>query len=289
MSDIFSNPSPRSAYLTALLCTFALLLVSAPTLGAKQEGRTVDVPSALEVTIDNRKRMTFQPRHLLYQANQRWIIEPGKHLVLRAAESEGKRYALVPLVRVIQPPNAYRNIHEPFVDESLSEKCGSIVRHHAAFDMETTVLEARTWISADSPCDHVDRWDRRFIVRDLPTDFYYTRHASIEEGEAAIAARRIRERQQEALERDRAIRQQEDRARENQLNAAAKRLIGATVCTVRNGMGHAGYTEQVSPDTGRIRIRVVRQFNPANNRFLLTSQPEQNVWEDPDDWYICTL
>ena len=76
---------------------------------------------------------------------------------------------------------------------------------------------------------------------------------------------------------------------ELQLSAPAKRLIGATICTVRNGMGHAGYTEQLSHDTGKIRIRVVRQFDPANNTFLLNPQPEQNIWDDPDNWYICSF
>ena len=287
MSGIFER---QSAAIVLAICSFAtlsLLFAPMPAIGAKPQGKTVDIPAALEVTIDNRIRMTLQPRHFYYGLGERWVVEQGKHLVGQAAEVGGRRYALVTLIRVRQPSQAHRATREPYVDESLSEKCGSVVRHYAAFDMETTVLEERTWVAADSPCEHADRWARRFNLDGLPTEFYFTKHSSIKEGEAAIAERKVREEQEQARQERLAAWRQEQQMQELQLSAPGKRQIGATVCTVRNGMGHAGYTEQVSPDTGKIRIRVIRQFDPANGRFLLSSQPEQNVWEDPDNWYIC--
>lgn len=287
MSDISDRKSSGVSLVTCSLAALSFLLASTPALGAKPQGRTVGVPAALEVTIDVRMRMTFQPRNIYHNLSGRWIIEPGKHLVTHAAEVNGKRYALVPLLRLSQSSPERRAVREPYLDESLSEKCGSLVQHYAAFDMETTVLEERTWVAAESPCEHADRWARRFNIGDLPIEFYFTKHASIEEGEAVIAERKAREEQEQARQERLAASQREQQIQELQLNALAKREIGATVCTVRNGMGHAGYTEQVSPDTGNIRIRIVRQFNPANGRFLLNPQPEQNVWDDPSNWYIC--
>lgn len=52
-------------------------------------------------------------------------------------------------------------------------------------------------------------------------------------------------------------------------------------------MGYAGYTEQANEDTGRIRVRIVRHFNPASGQFLLNTPPEENVWEHTDNWYLC--
>src|SRR5690606_33850318 len=136
-------------------------------------------------------------------------------------------------------------------------------------------------------CEHADRWARRFNLDGLPTDFFFTKHASIEEGEAVIAERKVRVEQEQDRQERLAAWRPEPQIQELQLSATATRLNEATVCIVRNGMGHAGYTEQVSPDTGKIRIRVVRQFNPENGRFLLNPQPEQNIWDDPDNWYVC--
>ena len=103
------------------------------------------------------------------------------------------------------------------------------------------------------------------------------RRAALEREKAAIE-QRAQETEQEQR------RQQEVVSR---IDAPAKRQVGASVCIVRNGMGYAGYTEQVNEETGRIRIRVVRQFNPVNGRFLLKSLHEENIWEHPDNWYLC--
>ena len=69
--------------------------------------------------------------------------------------------------------------------------------------------------------------------------------------------------------------------------APAKRQIGATVCQRRSHIGLAGYTEQVSPDNARIRIRIVRHFHPSNGRFLFAVPAEEHVWDEPDNWYLC--
>ena len=93
------------------------------------------------------------------------------------------------------------------------------------------------------------------------------------------------EQQQQANEAEQEQRRQQDIV--SRMEAPAKRQIGASLCIVRNGMGYAGYTEQLNEETGRIRIRVVRQFNPATGRFLLSSPPEESIWEHPDNWYLC--
>src|SRR5690606_24850223 len=78
MSGIFER---QSAAIVLAICSFATLLLlfaPMPAIGAKPQGRTVDVPAALEMTIDNRVRMTFQPRHFYYGLGERWVVEQGK-------------------------------------------------------------------------------------------------------------------------------------------------------------------------------------------------------------------
>ena len=91
----------------------------------------------------------------------------------------------------------------------------------------------------------------------------------------ASARRVASDREKAAIEQQANEAEQEQRRQQDivsRMEAPAKRQIGACLCIVRNGMGYAGYTEQLNEETGRIRIRVVRQFNPATGRFLLSSR-----------------
>lgn len=163
-----------------------------------------------------------------------------------------------------------------------------MVQHFAAIDMETQSLHNRTWVFTRSDCDIGDRWDQRFwLARGYTPDGFLVR-----EEPAAAAAERKAEIDRTARLAE-AVAEEEKRARRQQqelllqLEAPAKRQIGATVCKKRGPIGFAGYTEQVSPDTGRIRVRIVRHFDASNGRFLLATPPEENAWDDPDNWYRC--
>ena len=259
-----------SGYLVALLACVGFPLA---TFGQTQ-GRTVSVHPSLEMEISS-NGMTVLPGNPL-RAGELWIIPAGTHPVRRVAEVDGRRYALIPMT--LQNKVERR----PYYAYIRGYKCGSDVRHYAAVDLETRELKTKTWLTSDEPCEGVDYWDKGFRVRDidLPINFSIRQHESVASGEVAIADRRQRE-------QDDAIRRRQEVSRANNTAAPAKRVIGTTLCSIRHGMGYAGYTEQVSEETGRISIRIVRHFNPANGRFLKNISPEENIWEHPDNWYMC--
>ena len=255
--------------LVALAC-FSL----PPAVHGQTMGRTVGVHPSLEMEISS-PGMEMIPANPL-RAGERWIIPAGTHRVSRIAEVDGKRYALIPMT--LQNKVERR----PYYSYIRGYKCGSRVRHYAAVDLETRELKMKTWLTSDEPCDNVDYWDKGFRARetDLPLTFTIRQHDSIASGEAAIAGRR----QQEQVD---AIRRRQEAANRNAADAPKKRVVGTPVCSIRRGMGYAGYTEQANEDTGRIRVRIVRHFSPASGQFLLNTPPEENVWEHTDNWYLC--
>lgn len=211
-----------------------------------------------------------------------WYIAPGNYTIKREAHVAGRRYALIPWAR-----------RQPDADVIREEKkgpggCKTDVQHYAAIDIQTNTLHDRSWIYTGGDCDAGDRWDQRIW---LAPGFAFSGFRVLEESSSAASARMAAsEREKLAAERQ-AQEAETERRRQQEVvaekDAPAKKQIGASLCVVRNGMGYAGYTEQVNEETGRIRIRVVRQFNPGNGRFLLSSSPEENIWDHPDDWYLC--
>lgn len=251
---------------------------------AAANGQTIFVDPEVVVTVETSKGVHahISPPLVPVTFSGLWYIEPGSYTIRREARVDGRRYALIPWAR--------RQPDEKIILEEKKDKagCRSVVQHFAAIDMETQELQNRTWVFTRSDCDIGDRWDQRFwLARGYTGDDFLVR----EEPAALVAERKTEAdraaRLAEALVQEEHREQQRHQEALLQLEAPAKRQIGATVCKTRGPIGFAGYTEQVSPDTGRIRVRIVRHFDASNGRFLLATPPEENVWDDPDNWYRC--
>lgn len=277
----------RSARLWAsigAIAVLSLVAVSTAIARSKAAGHTVSVDPAVEIRVDTPKGINAYVSHPLIPVtfSGLWHIPPGSYAIRREAHVDGRRFALIPWARRQPDENA-------IVEEKKDKAgCRSTVQHFAAIDMETHELHDRTWIYTRSDCDIGNRWDQRFwLAPGFSRDGFHVR----QESAAAAADRRAAEEQETRLAAERT--QEADRAERRQheaimlAEAPAKRQIGAAVCQRRSHIGLAGYTEQVSPDNGRIRIRIVRHFDPSNGRFLLAVPAEENVWDEPDNWYLC--
>ena len=251
---------------------------------AVQAGETVMVDPGTEITVETTKGIRAYISHPLIPVtfSGLWYIAPGTYTIKREAHVAGRRYALIPWAR--RQPNA-DFIRE---DKKGPDGCKAEVQHYAAIDIQTNTLHDKTWIYTGGDCDAGNSWDQKLW---LAPGFAFNGFQVREELASVASGRRAAsEREKVAVER-RVQEAEQDRLRQKsvaaEMDAPAKRQIGASLCVVRTGMGYAGYTEQVNEETGRIRIRVVHQFNPANGRFLLSSPPEENIWEHPDNWYLC--
>ncbi len=71
------------------------------------------------------------------------------------------------------------------------------------------------------------------------------------------------------------------------LTLSEKRKIGTRICRIDGGIRYVGFTEGVSPDNGKIQIRVAEaqlggRADSTPGRF----QPSI-VWDSPDRWELC--
>lgn len=101
---------------------------------------------------------------------------------------------------------------------------------------------------------------------------------------------------QEWLDMDR--RQTEDKQRVAGLEAlaeryrddgsrAAKTKIGARVCQEERGVRYVGFTEGISPDNGKIQIRVTNARYAAHPSVSPGGFQPSIIWANPDDWESC--
>lgn len=267
-----------------VIAAIGLAGASAADARSKSRGETALVDPAVVITVDAPKGVNAYISHPLIPVtfSGLWYIAPGSYTIRREAHVDGRRFALIPWAR--RQPDARLILEE----KKDTAGCRANVQHFAAIDMDTQELHDRTWIFTRSDCDIGDRWDQRFwLAPGYSADGFQVR----QESASAVAERRAAGQRaaQLAEQREHEAKREERRQHEElmQAEAPAKRQIGATVCQKGNVTGYAGYTEQVSPDTGRIRVRIVRHFESSTGRFLMTRPPEENVWDDPDNWYLC--
>lgn len=71
------------------------------------------------------------------------------------------------------------------------------------------------------------------------------------------------------------------------LTLSEKRKIGARICRIEGGIRYVGFTENVSPDNGKIQVRVAdAQLGGRTGSTPSGFQPSI-VWDSPDRWELC--
>ena len=71
------------------------------------------------------------------------------------------------------------------------------------------------------------------------------------------------------------------------LALSEKRKIGARICRIDGGIRYVGFTEGVSPDNGKIRIRVADAQLGGHASSTLGGFQPSIIWDAPDRWELC--
>lgn len=66
-----------------------------------------------------------------------------------------------------------------------------------------------------------------------------------------------------------------------------KQKIGTRICRIESGIRYVGYTEAVSPDNGKIQIRVADAHFDGHPRSHPGGFQPSILWGNPDDWDLC--
>ena len=268
--------------------TFALalsLLAATASAGAKKESPTsyelVPLDPRLEVQVDVLQRVWAKdkPRGLakLLPTMGALVLQPGRYRLEFGLRSGEKEWLLVPYV--LRADGMERS---PDSSMSVVSGCNSRFRRFLALDRVTREFASRVWrvqlhrCSNNSAETSVDgEWTQQLQFQE-PGRVVIGGFRSIEE---AVAAERADLASQAA-----AI--AATRAAEAE-NVPLKRQIGARLCKTVGEWQFVGFTEAVSPDTGKVQIRLVDQLHVGAPSLRAGEFREQTLWDHPDLWTLC--
>lgn len=231
------------------------------------------------VVVTQRVRAKEQKKGLgkLIPSSGALLILPGTYAIELGLKSAEKEWLLVPYQ--LRSDGVERS---PDTSMSVVSDCSSRFRRFLALDRSSLQFEPRIWRVHYHRCTDglvepsvEGEWSREIEVQEPGR----VEVRAFETAEVAIAADRA------AAERAQAA--AFARQRDEQAKAPLKQQIGARLCKTQDAWQFIGFTEAVSPDTGKIKIRIVDQLRVGTSGVRAGGFQEQITWEHPDQWSLC--
>lgn len=204
----------------------------------------------------------------------RWVVEDGTYRDVRQMKVAGREVVLLPVKMELfgKPPS------RGSAPGSSIGACYTPDGHFVALDVATgDVLQRgllRNKVAAN--CGGGAR-----------LDWAYTVSAIVDEGVVKIRWGQdlvdAETRQVETQLQSTAVAEQlKDTATQT-----AKSQIGARICMTQAGIQYVGYTEAVSPDNGKLQIRIADAMVGGHGGLRPGGFQPSILWDSPDRWDIC--
>lgn len=274
MHRIFLLPT-----LVAALLLNPVSPVDARQADAEVEILTLDPELDTQVLVSQRVWAKERPRGLakLLPSSGALVILPGTYRVELGLRAEGREWLLVPYQLRVDGVE-----RSPDTSMSVVSGCSSRFRRFLALDRASLQFEPRIWRVHYHRCTDglvepsvEGEWSKSLDIQE-PGRVAIRAHGSANDAIAAMQADAARE--QAVLNA---------RAREEQARAPLKRQIGARLCKIQGDWEFVGFTEAVSPDSGKIKVRIVDQLRVGASNLRAGGFQERITWEHPDQWTLC--
>lgn len=205
------------------------------------------------------------------------MIPPGIYPISLALKSPQREWLLVPYK--LRADGLERS---PDSSMSVVSGCSSRFRRFLALDRASLQFEPRIWRVHYHRC--TDWLPEPSVEGEWSGAIEVQERGRVEvrgfgTAEAAIAADRA--------EAARAHVAELTRLRDEQAKAPQKQQIGARLCKTQGAWEFIGFTEAVSPDNGKIKIRIVDQLRVGTTTVRAGGFQEKITWEHPDQWTLC--
>ena len=234
---------------------------------------------ATQVHVTHKVWAKEQPRGLakLLPTAGAVVIRPGKYGVELGVRSGESEWLLVPYVLVADGME-----RSPDTSSNAISGCSSRFRRFLALDRKTALFAPRVFKV------HFHRCDTDAVAPSV--EGAWTQHIRFQESgkveilgfrsieEAAVAERARQDREWALVPAASAM---------ATLDRSLKRQVGARLCKMVDQWQFVGFTEAISPDNGKLQIRVVDQRHAGTSRLRPKGFREQIVWEHPDHWTLC--
>jgi hypothetical protein len=265
--------------LAAALFLNAVSTVDARPAELEVEMLTLDPMLETQVQVSQRVWAKERSRGLakLLPSSGALVILPGTYRIELGLREEGREWLLVPYQLRVDGVE-----RSPDTSMSVVPGCSSRFRRFLALDRANLQFEPRIWRVHYHRCTDglvepsvEGEWSKSLEIQE-PGRVAIRAHRSADE--ALVAAQAEAAREQAAFSA---------RAREEQARAPLKRQIGARLCKSQGEWEFVGFTEAVSPDSGKVKIRIVDQVRVGTSNLRADGFREQTTWEHPDRWTLC--
>jgi hypothetical protein len=208
-----------------------------------------------------------------------WVIPQGETTLSDAARLRGKEYFLLRFHTRV--PGALRSEPNTTTVSVIDGGCENQRVAALLVDVETLevyphVLDVRRSACTGKISQH---WRSGTVAVDL-SSLRISRYATEAQFQAAMSGAHRAQMVAAQIEFERA-RSQEQR------ELPAKRKIGARLCRQEDGWQVVGFTEGVSPDNGKLQVRVSSQHRPGAPNVQPGGFREQVIWDAPENWSLC--
>jgi len=245
---------------------------------------TVDSWRKLTAEVKDDLRLTWRTALI---AKKQAVVSRGRYAVGSTMTLEGRTFALIPARFHDQQTDS--DVETDVLSDALvGAPCHWEIRYFVPVDLESGSVRPQAVALVSRPgCGFPPRTpiEVQHPGRLMPSSVHvvFTSHATPEEFDAA---KRVRD---AAMNEHQAAAESSEQAGLELTRAAnnQKREIGTKLCKRAGRTTFIGYTERVSPDNGKIQIRVAAQ--------VLTSAPSLSaggfegsiIWDDPTGWDLC--
>lgn len=205
------------------------------------------------------------------------VIWPGIYPVQFGIRSGDREWLLVPYVL-----RSHGVESSPDTSNSIVSGCTSRFRRYLALDRATRQFATNVWRMHHHSCasgvvepSTEGQWSQR-IKFDRPGIVAIHGYGSAVEAQAGVLQEQEAQRQQV-----------EDERAAEALNTPRKREIGTRLCRRQDSWELVGYTEGVSPDNGKLKIRIADQVMIGAPDIRPGDFREQTIWDAPENWRLC--
>ena len=210
-------------------------------------------------------------------------VKAGRHEVKQTLVSGNRRWLLLPYFEHSQQGTKSSITSER--SAFFGDKCDDDIYQYVAIDEATMEVAPRLWrrfihnCRDTGPAKPKEKWADRIKVTRMGKIALETQADRDARQQAALAAQRA----------DEAVRLFQARAEvlQNDLALPKKQEMGARLCRDDGPWRFIAYTEAVSPDNGKLKLRVSRAVSVSNPNRVSPDYREEIVWDEPIRWTLC--
>ena len=265
-----------------IICVFAalfLLIASHTATSGDKTEPPVKVEQWRKLTAETPEQISLTWKALKFGFKSRMRVDAGDHPISLMADIDGKSYALVPAYYL----NADKRWVEELKLDALSTGCYWSVYHYLPVDIHDgqSLAQAYSISKRMGNCVGKQEWSYELEkVGELSTSAVTSIKQFNTESEYRAHVQQIQSDAEQA-KRDDYVRRSADNE--------SKQKIGARLCKVSGNITYVGFTENVSPDNGKVQLRISSAFQTNSPSRLVPDIKESIIWEDPTLWDLCEV